>query len=107
MKLGIILQTAKPEQAWNGIRLAITALKAGHIVKIFLLSEGVEIAEMADDQHFDVESKLKEFVSLKGELLACGTCLKSRHQKESSACPLSNMQDLLKLVEESDKVLTF
>ena len=107
MKIGIILQTNKPEQAWNGIRLAITALKASHVVKIFLLSEGVEIADMKDDQEFNVASKLKEFTSLNGELMACGTCLKSRHQESSSACPISNMQDLMKLVEESDKVLTF
>ena len=107
MKIGIILQTNKPEQAWNGIRFAITALKAGHIVKIFLLSEGVEIADMKDGQEFDVASKLKEFTGLNGELMACGTCLKSRHQEGSLACPISNMQDLMKLVEESDKVLTF
>ena len=107
MKLGIILQTNKPEQAWNGIRLAITALKAGQVVKIFLLSEGVEIADLADDQQFDVASKLKEFTSLNGKLMACGTCLESRHQAGSLACPISNMQDLMKLVEESDKVLTF
>jgi len=107
MKLGIILQTNKPEQAWNGLRLAITVLKTGNVVKIFLLSEGVEIANMADIQNFDVAGKLKEFIDLKGELMACGTCLKSRHQEGSSVCPISNMQDLMRLVEESDKILTF
>ncbi len=39
MKLGIILQSNKPEHAWNTLRLGITALKAGHQVEIFLMNE--------------------------------------------------------------------
>ncbi|MBS3136666.1 DsrE family protein [Candidatus Woesearchaeota archaeon] len=42
-----------------------------------------------------------------GQILACGTCLKSRHKGGSNVCPISTMQDLLKIVEESDKLLTF
>ena len=105
MKLGIILQTNKPEHVWNGLRLAITALKANHTVKIFLLSEGVEIVAMEDAGHFDVASKLKEFTDLKGKLLACGTCLKIRQEIKEGLCPINTMNDLVKLVEESDKVL--
>jgi uncharacterized protein involved in oxidation of intracellular sulfur len=43
----------------------------------------------------------------KGEILACGTCLKARQKEETAACPISTMKDLLKLTEESDKILTF
>jgi len=38
--------------------------------------------------------------------LACGTCLESRNTG-SQICPVSNMGNLLKIVEESDKVLVF
>ncbi|MEK7567992.1 MAG: DsrE family protein [Patescibacteria group bacterium] len=54
---------------------------------------------------------------MKGEIYACGTCLKVRGlpaprlrqagKKETSVCPISTMSDLLKMVESSDKVLVF
>lgn len=34
MKLGIILQSNKPEHAWNTFRLGVTARKTGHQVEI-------------------------------------------------------------------------
>ena len=37
MKLGIILQSNKPEHVWNTFRLGTTALKAVHKVEIFLM----------------------------------------------------------------------
>jgi uncharacterized protein involved in oxidation of intracellular sulfur len=107
MKLGIILQSNRPEHVWNALRLAITARKAKHDVRIFLLSEGVELERMPDSEHFDISKKVKDFADLGGQILACGSCLKSRSQSESAVCPISTMADLLRLIEESDKVLTF
>src|SRR3989338_6259413 len=107
MKFGIILQSNQPEHVWNALRLAITARKVEHEVRIFLLSEGVELERIPDSEHFDISKKMKDFVDLGGQILACGSCLKSRFQPESAACPVSTMPDLLRLVEESDKVLTF
>ena len=43
----------------------------------------------------------------KGEIFACGTCLVSRDKKGSKICPMSTMNDLMELVEESDKVVSF
>ena len=106
MKLGIILQSNKPEHVWNALRLAITARKATHDVRIFLLSEGVELEHITDSEHFDVSKKVKDFTDIGGKIFACGSCLKSRSQSESATCPVSTMADLLRLVEESDKVLT-
>ena len=51
--------------------------------------------------------KVSLFLENKGKILACGTCLKSRKKEGSNVCPISTMKDLLKMVEESDKVLTF
>ena len=107
MKLGVILQSNTPEHVWNALRLAIAARKAKHDVRIFLLSEGVELERIPDSEHFDISRKVREFTDLGGQLLACGSCLKSRSQPESAACPVSTMADLLRLVEGSDKVLTF
>lgn len=107
MKLGIILQSNKQEHAWNTLRLGITALKAGHQVEIFLMNEGSELDTITDTKDFDISAKVAEFKELKGEIYACGTCLKIRGKEESKVCPISTMSDLLKMVEGSDKVLVF
>ncbi len=107
MKLGIILQSNKPEHVWNALRLAITARKAKHEVTIFLLSEGVELDRISDTEHFDISKKVKDFTDLGGQILACGSCLQSRLQSGGAACSVSTMADLLRLIEESDKILAF
>ena len=107
MTLGIILQSNKPEHAWNTFRFGITALKAGHQAEIFLMSEGSELDTIPDSKDFDISAKVSEFKELKGGLYVCGSCLKVRGKEESSVCPVSTMSDLLKMVEHSDKVLVF
>jgi uncharacterized protein involved in oxidation of intracellular sulfur len=105
MNIGIVLQSNDPETVWNALRLANTSLNAKHTVKIFLLGKDVELEQIRSDK-FDVHSVVKAFLENKGELLACGTCLESRNTG-SQICPVSNMGNLLKIVEESDKVLVF
>lgn len=107
MKIGVILQSNKPEHVWNAFRFCITALKSGHKVGIFLMNEGAELDIIPDSKDFDISAKVREFKGLKGEMYACGTCLKLRGKKESKVCPVSTMSDLLKMVEDSDKILTF
>ena len=107
MKLSIILQSNKQEHVWNTFRLGITSLKAGHQVEIFLMNEGSELDTISDSKDFDISAKVVEFKKLKGEIYACGTCLKVRGKEESNVCPISTMSDLLEMVESSDKVLTF
>ena len=106
MKMGIVIGTNEPEVVWNAFRFGVTALKANHEVKAFLMNTGVEIEEISDEK-YDVKGQTGEFMRNNGQILACGTCLKSRHKEGSNVCPISTMQDLLKLVEESDKILTF
>src|SRR3989344_9411328 len=106
MKIGIVLSTNEPEAAWNAFRFGVTSLKAGHEVKVFLMNKGVEVEDIADDK-YDVKGQIDAFIGNKGQILACGTCMKSRQKEESKVCPISTMKDLLKLVEESDKILTF
>ena len=107
MRLGIILQSNNPEHVWNTFRLGITALKEGHVVQINLMNEGVELEDMPDTGQFDISKKLQEFKDLKGVLLACQTCLTVRSKPESKVCPVSPMRDLVKMIEESDKILVF
>jgi sulfur relay (sulfurtransferase) complex TusBCD TusD component (DsrE family) len=106
MRIGIVLETNEPEKAWNGLRFANTALRQGHEVKVFLMSAGVEVESIVDEK-FNAKKQLDDFIANKGIVLACGTCIKSRYQKESEACPISTMIDCLKMVEWADKVITF
>ena len=103
-RLGVVLETADPERAWNAFRLGNTALEAGHEVSVFLLGDGVEAEEITDDQ-FDVRDRMEAFVDAGGDLQACGTCLDIRNSEDSEYCPMSTMADLLEIVTASDRVL--
>jgi|SRR3989338_1845469 len=106
MKIGIVLSTNEPESVWNAFRFGVTSLKANHEVKVFLMNKGVE-AEDIKDEKYSIKEQIDSFIKNNGQILACGTCMKSRQKEASNVCPISTMNDLLKMVEESDKILTF
>ncbi len=105
MKIGIIISQTDPETVWNALRFSNTAVLEGHEIKIFLLGAGVEIENIKSEK-FNVKEQLDKLNQLGGTMLACGTCIKSRNM-QFKVCPISTMKDMLKLVVESDKVLTF
>ncbi len=106
MKIGIIINTNEPESVWNVFRFGVTSLLMEHEVKVFLLGKGVE-SENIQDEKFKVHEQIGLFVEHKGQIFACGTCLKLRQMKGSEVYPVSTMHDMLHIVEESDKVLVF
>ncbi len=106
MKLGIILETNDPEQAWNAVRFGNAALTRGHEVKLFLMSAGVEIESISGEK-YDARKQLDDFAHHGGTVLACGTCVTSRRQRESELCPVSTMNDCVEMVEWAEKVVTF
>ncbi|MFA4906830.1 MAG: DsrE family protein [archaeon] len=107
MKIGIILNSSEPETVWNAFRFGVEALNKGHTVKLFLLGNGVEAENAKDDRFQFMEGAIGKFMKNNGVLLACGTCLKIREKEGSKICPVSTMEEMLRLVEESDKILTF
>jgi uncharacterized protein involved in oxidation of intracellular sulfur len=106
MKIAIVLNSSEPETAWNAVRFGVAALAAGHEATLFLIGRGVEYADVKHET-FNVQEQVENFIRNKGRILACGTCLKLREKEGGRLCPVSTMNDLLNLVEESDKVLTF
>ena len=106
MKIGIVINTNEPETVWNAFRFGVTSLLTEHEVKVFLLGKGVE-SENIKDEKFNVQEQIGMFAEHKGQIFACGACLKLRHMKGSDVCPISTMHDMLHIVEESDKVLVF
>lgn len=106
MKIGIIIETKEYEKAWNAFRFAVTSKKLGHEVKVFLMGEGVECEGLVHEK-YNVDEQLKNFVKEGGEILACGTCLKSRKLDSTDACPISTMADCVNVVIWADKTVTF
>ena len=107
MKIGIILNTNDSENCLNCFRFGVEAIGKKHSVKVFLLGKGVEVESVKDTKFPLLEGSIKKFIKNSGVILACGTCLKLRGKEEISICPVSAMDDMLKIVEESDKIVTF
>lgn len=105
MKIGIILNSNEPETVWNAFRLALATLEKKHNVKVFLLGNGVEVDQIYNPE-FNIEKETTLFKDKGGEILACGTCLHFRGKSKSNICPISSMDDLVKIIEESDKIIT-
>jgi len=106
MRIGIVISTNDPETVWNAFRFGNVALKEKHRVKVFLVNKGVEVEDI-ESEKFNVSEQLHSFIENKGQALACGTCLKARQKEGAKVCPVSTMKDLLKMVEESNRLLTF
>lgn len=106
MNIGVIIETKEFEKAWNAFRFAVTAKKQQHAVKVFLMGEAVECEGLVHEK-YNVDEQLKLFVSIGGEILACGTCLKSRQLVSTEVCPISTMIDCLDMVTWADRVVTF
>jgi uncharacterized protein involved in oxidation of intracellular sulfur len=106
MKFGIILNSNLAETAWNAFRFGNASLQGKHEVKVFLLGPGVE-CETIKSEKFNIKEQMDTFVAGGGKILSCGSCLKIRQMEGSEACPISTMRDMVRIVEESDKVLTF
>lgn len=106
MKLGVIISSNDAETCWNALRYANFALSQKDEVKIFLISKGVEYEKVSTDKYNALE-QAEKFIQGGGKIYACGTCIKSREQKESNLCPINSMKDLYEIVKESDKVVAF
>ncbi|HCW74294.1 MAG TPA: DsrE family protein [Clostridiaceae bacterium] len=106
MKLGVIIETKEYEKSWNAMRFAVTAKRSGHEVKVFLMGEAVEIENLTHEK-FDVSLQVKAFHEEGGEILACGTCLKTRNMGGTEVCPINTMIDCVEMVEWADKTVTF
>lgn len=107
MKIGIIIETKEYEKAWNAFRFATTAKKQSHEVKVFLMGEAIECEGLTHEK-YNVDEQLRNFVNAGGEILACGTSIKSRHLENSmQVCPFSTMVDCVNVVVWADKTVTF
>ena len=106
MNVGLVISQTDPETVWNAFRFANLSINKGHKVRTFLIGKGVESVDIVHEE-FNVIEEVNKYTDNKGEIFACGTCLVSRDMEGSKICPMSTMNDLMELVEESDKVVSF
>lgn len=106
MQYLLIVNSSDTETIWNAFRFGSAALSRGHAVNAFLLGPAVAIDEIGNER-FDVHRLLLRFDELGGVALSCGTCLRIREMDAGALCPMSTMDDLVRLTEEADRVLTF
>ncbi len=106
MKYLLVINNGDTETVWNALRFGSAVLSRGHDASIFLLGQAVEI-ERIGDERFDVQKLLLRFDELGGDVLSCTTCLHIRKMDAAPICPMSTMDDLARLTEEADRVLTF
>lgn len=107
MKLAVVLSTNHAETNWNAFRLANLALSKGDMVSVFLTGEGVEYNKDSSGQ-FNIKDLVEKFLSSeKVQIIACGTCLALRKQGSSKECPEGEIEDLYRLVSDSNKVIAF
>ena len=106
MKLGIVVYSNDPETVWNAFRFANFALAMGDGVKAFLMGKGVEV-ESLDADKFKVSEQLQTFLDSGGKLFACGTCLDIRGLSVPETFKVSTLKDMLDIVRDSDRLLTF
>ena len=106
MKYLLVINGKDPETIWNALRFGSAVLSRGHEASAFLLGAAVEIEDLGNER-FDVQKLLLRFDELGGAVLSCTTCLRLRKMDAAAVCPMSSMDDLARLTEEADRVLSF
>jgi len=104
--IGMIIYSNDAETIWNALRLANYSKNQGDSVSIFLLGKGVELDSMVKT-NTDLKEQADKFLDNGGSILGCGTCLRSRNNKEPQVCTFSSLADLYALVRKNKIVLTF
>ncbi|MBI2861128.1 MAG: DsrE family protein [Chloroflexi bacterium] len=106
MKMGVVIYSGDAEMVWNALRFANFALAQGDQVSVFLLGKGVEI-ESLDHEVFKVKEQLQAFLGGGGKVMACGTCLEIHKVKPTQSYAVAKLEDLYRIIKESDRALTF
>lgn len=104
--IGFIIYSNDSETVWNALRLANYSRDEGDTVCVFLLGKGVELDNLVKTDK-DLKEQADKFLDNGGTILGCGTCLRSRNNKEPQVCKFSSLSDLYEIVRKNKIVLTF
>jgi len=101
--------------AWNGLRLADKLVDAGSEVRIFLISDAVDMARDAcrppEGYDQDLSQMLKALIARGVTVKVCGTCMARcgiyKNHPYFEGAEKSTMPVLAEWVMDSDKVISF
>lgn len=106
MYLGLIVETNDPGDVWNGFRLGIAALEAGHSVTAYLLGDGVEAPDQPAEDDVNPHGVIRKFQLEGGELLACDRCMDHRDMEPDDMRPPAGMDRLVEIIEDADETVS-
>lgn len=100
---------------WNGLRLADKLVDAGSEVRIFLMSDAVDMARDVcrppEGYDQDLSQMLKALIARGVTVKACGTCMARcgiyKNHPYFEGAEKSTMRALAEWVMDSDKVVSF
>jgi uncharacterized protein involved in oxidation of intracellular sulfur len=101
------------ERPYTALRFVNTALLDGHIMKLFLIEDGIFAAlkKQNPTEYPNVKQWLEQGLETGNlEVKACGVCLKARGVEEAdlvTGVKTSSMHDLVAWVAECDKSVFF
>lgn len=101
------------EKSYNALRLAMSLVKAGNAVSVFMFADAVFCGikgQKTPDGYYNIERMLSYIIRKGNDVHACGTCIDARGLKEESLAEGIKKSDLATVttwVEESDKCLVF
>lgn len=100
------------ERLYNGLRMAHALIKKECEVTVFLMGDavsGAKAGQKTPDGFYNAERMVKR-VTLKGNVLLCGTCMDARGISEEEVvegAQRSTMDELADVTIAADKVLVF
>ncbi|EDM24576.1 DsrE/DsrF/TusD sulfur relay family protein [Caminibacter mediatlanticus] len=100
---------------WNGLRLAKNLHNRGHDVRIFLISDSIDLArdciKKPENYDNDLVAMLKEMYNNGVKLKVCGICQARcgiyKNEPYFDEKIKATMNDLANWCEEADKIITF
>jgi uncharacterized protein involved in oxidation of intracellular sulfur len=103
------------ERVWNALRLALTSVSAAIDlnVNVFLLGDAVSAAKKGQNTpqgYYNLEKTLRDLISQKVKIVACGTCLRARGLNQEDLIEdieIGTMMMLAHWIKESQKILSF
>jgi tRNA 2-thiouridine synthesizing protein D len=100
------------EKAYTSLRFALTALIDGHKVNIFLVQDGVYVAEKLQSpaEFPSILTYLEEAIEEGANVKICTPCMKARGIPEeniTNGAKLGTMHDLVEWATKSDGVISF
>jgi len=100
------------EKAYTAMRFALTALTDGHEVTIILIQDGIFIGkkDQKPADYPNLMEYLQNAISEGLKVFACGICCNARGMTQDdfiAGVIIVGMHEIVQVVTESDKTLTF